>query len=78
MLQSSSETIELVLSQAITRKSGESKENHNQSSVENNYLQWVLLAFDVTISNVFENILLWQERSVFSEDKFILIKSQFK
>jgi len=39
MLQSSSETVELVLSQPAIRKSLESRNDEGQSSVENNYLQ---------------------------------------
>lgn len=39
MLQSSSETIELVLSQPAIRKSVEPRNDQGQSSVENNYLQ---------------------------------------
>lgn len=39
MLQSSSETIELVLSQAVTRKSAESRDEQDQGPAEGNYLQ---------------------------------------
>ena len=39
MLQSSSETIELVLSQPAIRKSLELRNDQGQGSVENNYLQ---------------------------------------
>lgn len=39
MLQSSSETVELVLSQPAIRKSMELRNDQGQGSVENNYLQ---------------------------------------
>jgi len=39
MLQSSSETVELVLSQPATRKNMESKDDQDQADVEKRYLQ---------------------------------------
>lgn len=39
MLQSSSETVELVLSQPAKRKNMESRDDQNQGSIENHYLQ---------------------------------------
>ncbi|XP_076239719.1 uncharacterized protein LOC143182556 [Calliopsis andreniformis] len=46
MLQSSSDTIEMVLSQAITRKNVTSRQNHEQAVVDNNYLNDI--RFDVS------------------------------
>lgn len=39
MLQSSSETVELVLSQPAKRKNIESRDDQNQGPIENHYLQ---------------------------------------
>ncbi|XP_076288575.1 uncharacterized protein LOC143213025 isoform X1 [Lasioglossum baleicum] len=46
MLQSSSDTIELVLSQASSRKNAISRQNHEQNVAENNYLNDI--RFDVS------------------------------
>ncbi|XP_014477258.1 PREDICTED: uncharacterized protein LOC106745819 [Dinoponera quadriceps] len=46
MLQSSSETIELVLSQAVTRKSAESRDEQDQRPADGNYLHDI--RFDVS------------------------------
>ncbi|EFN88990.1 FERM and PDZ domain-containing protein 2 [Harpegnathos saltator] len=46
MLQSSSETIELVLSQAVTRKSAESRDGQDQGPADGNYLHDI--RFDVS------------------------------